>query len=332
MLAIDIVSAHRIAWAVTAVILTLLIRFARKLHYQRSLLKGLPGPPHSYLWGSLKAMGEIVAQQPKYCAPQTYAIPIKERFNLPDVFYTDPWPFAPPTMMIFNSDVVADIAVKQSLQKHPVIDDFVWHIGGPGNLVTAEGSEWKKWRSAFNPGFSQAHLMTLVPLIVDECTTYRNILAKRAEKNELFRLEQATTRLTVDIIGKVVLDVAFNTQTGSDVLVDCLLNQIHWIPLGAQFNPWELVDIRRPIMLKWNTWRMNQYVSKHLDQRFATKERRGKTKHVIDLALEAYLKEVKGTTGTTENVQRLDSEFKTAATSNMKVFVSDCSERGRMMK
>lgn len=322
----ELITAHRLSWALGAVVLTLLVRFARKFHYQRCLFKGLPGPPHSYLWGSLKAMGEVVKEQPRYCAPQTYALPIRERFNLPDVFYTDPWPFGPPTMMIFNTEVMADIAIKQNMQKHPLIDDFVQHVGGPGNLVSAEGQEWKKWRSAFNPGFSAAHLMTLVPLLVDECSIYRDILTKRAEKNELFRLEQATTRLTADIIGRVVLDVAFKTQTGPNVLIDCLLNQIRWIPIGAQFNPWELVDIRRPVMLKYNTWKMNQYIGKQLDERFATKENRGKTKHVVDLALEAYLKEVKGATGSTENVKGLDPEFKTAAINNMKIFVSVIGE------
>ena len=134
-------------------------------------------------------------------------------------------------------------------------------------------------------------------------------------------MEHATTRLTVDIIGRVVLDCAFHAQRGANVLVDSLLNQIQWIPIGAQFNPWELVDFRRPVMLKYNTWKMNRYISQILEERFATRENRGKTKHVIDLALEAYLKEVKGTSGSTENVKGLDPEFKTAAVNNMKTFV-----------
>lgn len=317
----DVLTAHRLCWAAAGILLTLVVRFARKFHQQRSLLRGLPGPPHSYLWGSLQAMGEVVARQPKHCAPQTYAVPIRDAFDLPDVFYTDPWPFGPPVMMIFNAKLMEDIAVRPSLPKHPLVDAFVQHIGGRGNLVSAAGPEWKKWRSAFNPGFAAAHLMTLVPLIVDECCVFRDILTDKARRGELFRMEQATTRLTVDIIGKVVLDLAFNTQRGANVLVDCLLNQIRWIPIGAQFNPWELVDFRRPVVLKYNTWRMNRYIGQQLEERFATKERRGKTKHVVDLALEAYLKEVKGSTGTTENVRGLDPEFKEAAISNMKVFV-----------
>ena len=90
-------------------------------------------------------MGEVVAEQPRHCAPQTYAVPIKEKFKLPDVFYTDAWPFGPSNMMIFNTEIMGDIAVKQSLPKHPLVENFVQHIGGPGNLVSSEGAEWKKW-------------------------------------------------------------------------------------------------------------------------------------------------------------------------------------------
>ena len=65
-------------------------------------------------------------------------------------------------MMIFDTDMMNSITVQQSLPKHPEVDKFMEHLGGAGNIVSAEGGEWKKWRSAFNPGFSASHLMTLV--------------------------------------------------------------------------------------------------------------------------------------------------------------------------
>lgn len=54
--------------------------------------------------------------------------------------------------------------------------------------------------------------MTLVPSIVDNCNVFSSIMLERAKTNELFRMEAATTNLTVDIIGKVVLDHDFNSQ------------------------------------------------------------------------------------------------------------------------
>ena len=263
-------------------------------------------------------MGEVINLQPRRAAPQTFALPLKEKFGLGDYAYIDVWPFGDPLLMIFNTDMMNDMTVKQSLPKHPEVDKFMVHLGGKGNLVSAEGAEWKKWRSAFNPGFSASHLMTLVPLIVDQCIIFSDVMKKHAENDDLFRMEQATTKLTVDIIGKVVLDLSFNAQKGPNELVDTLINQVKWQPIGAQFNPSELIDIRRPFIMKYNTWKMNRYIGKALDERFATRASRGKTKHVIDLALEAYLKEVKGTSGDVEDAKTLDPEFKIAAISNMK--------------
>ncbi len=66
-------------------------------------------------------------------------------------------------------------------------------------------SEHKRWRAIFNPGFSSAHLMTLMDGIVDDSMSFMEILGRHAEKQDIFSLEEATTRATIDIIGRVVL-------------------------------------------------------------------------------------------------------------------------------
>lgn len=78
-------------------------------------------------------------------------------------------------------------------------------ITGGGDMLTSDCPEWKVWRSAFNPGFSVAHLMTMMPTIFDSVATITHILHKHAINNELFRMEHHATRLTIDIIGKIVL-------------------------------------------------------------------------------------------------------------------------------
>lgn len=47
--------------------------------------------------------------------------------------------------------------------------------------------------------------MTLVPDMVDEVSIFVALLQERAKKNQLFRMEKLATRLTIDIIGRVVL-------------------------------------------------------------------------------------------------------------------------------
>jgi len=97
----------RIAWAVGIVCISLVVRFLQQLHYHRRLVKGLPGPPHSYIFGHLRSMGEVIASQPRRVAPQTYPLLIKEKYNLGDYFYVDAWPMNPdPIMMIFDTDIV----------------------------------------------------------------------------------------------------------------------------------------------------------------------------------------------------------------------------------
>lgn len=98
------------------------------------------------------------------------------------------------------------VAVKPSMPKHRAIGDFLGPLSDVDeNLVTAEGADWKTWRAAFNPGFSSQHLQTFVPLIVEEVQVFARLLENHARKNEPFRMESATTRLTVDIIARVIL-------------------------------------------------------------------------------------------------------------------------------
>ena len=67
------------------------------------------------------------------------------------------------------------------------------------------GAEHKRWRAIFNPGFSSAHLMTLVGGIVDDSMLFMEVLGRHAEEQDIFSLEEAATRATVDIIGRVLL-------------------------------------------------------------------------------------------------------------------------------
>jgi len=272
-------------------------------------------------------MGKVVAQQPGSAAPQTYPSFIKEYYNLGDWFVFDPWPFGPVTLVTLSPEMAHEFTVKQSMPKHPVVDDFMQNFGGAGNMVSSEGAQWKKWRSAFNPGFSAAYLMTLVPSIVDNCDVFSSIMLARAKTNELFRMESATTNLTVDIIGKVVLDHDLKSQLHPNELVDSFISQTRWTPIGVQFNPIELIDIRMPIMLAWNNFKMNRYIGRLLDERFSTRNARheatgGKRqKYVIDLALESYLKEASGSAADKKDVAHMDPAFRTAAISNIKTFL-----------
>lgn len=75
----------------------------------------------------------------------------------------------------------------------------------------------------------------------------------------------------------------------------------------------------RPIR-RWQHRRdMDAYISKVLDQRFATRHEREKRKSVIDLALETYVKEQKN--ASVNQAKSLDPTFKRIAVNQIKMFV-----------
>lgn len=92
-----------------------------------------------------------------------------------------------------------------SLPKSPRYKSYLAPVAGEQSMVTLNGPSWKTMRALFNPGFSKTHLMTLIPLILDETTTFIDILRGNAATGKLFSIENAATRLTIDIITKVVL-------------------------------------------------------------------------------------------------------------------------------
>lgn len=63
---------------------------------------------------------------------------------------------------------------------------------------------------------------------------------------------------------------------------------------------------------------MDRWVSRELDVRFATVQGRGKTKRVIDLALDAFMRQ-KGSSA--EQTKTLDPEFRRNAINNIKTFI-----------
>jgi cytochrome P450 len=134
-----------------------------------------------------------------------YAHFLQKEYNLGNFFYFDTWPFGPPILMIIDPDIAAQVTQQHSLGKHPSLGQYLKPLLGQKSMVALDGEEWKRIRAMFNPGFSLNHLMTLVPGIVDNTLTFVETMNNYADKNDVFQLEEEATRLTVDIIGRVVL-------------------------------------------------------------------------------------------------------------------------------
>ena len=121
-------------------------------------------------------------------------------------FYMDLWPIGPRWLFITDPELASHyVTTGTSLPKSKLVVAFLSKLLGDNNMVSVDGPQWKKLRTMFNPGFSSVHLMTLVPYMVDASVTFCEVLREKAKTEEVFEMEEYATRLTIDIIGKVVL-------------------------------------------------------------------------------------------------------------------------------
>lgn len=215
-----------------------------------------------------------------------------------------------------------------SLPKDPGTEVHIGHITGPQSLIYTEGDKWKKTRSLFNPGFSLAHLMTLVPTIVDDTAVYCKVLAEHAESGEVHPIEGDLAHLTIDIMGHVVLDHDLDAQTEENELVEAFRKQISWTPSPVSTNPFVGFNPMRPFMQRYYTRKMNNYLGRVIDSRFAMKKAESslnssKRKPAIDLALDEYTRqqssEIPGSKPS--STTGVDAAFKEICIDQMKSFI-----------
>lgn len=241
----------------------------------------------------------------------------------------DVWPFSEPILYVFDPALSQQVTQDHSYPKYRGLIPFMIHLAGPGDMVSSNGAHWKKWRTIFNPGFAASHLMTLVPLITDECQIFIRKLAGHAQTNEVFRLEEDATRLTVDIIGKVALDTELGTQNGENEMITAFREQTHLLPNGG---PLTFLKMWSPsgIVKRWRNSRiMHSYIGGVLDQRFAKEaqvangapvERKQRKRAIVDLAMEGY-KDQQEDGGQSKASPGINTEFKDAAIAQIRTFI-----------
>ncbi|MCJ1316077.1 hypothetical protein MMC15_001397 [Xylographa vitiligo] len=252
----------------------------------------LPMPPYDPILGHLIFCYKIASKLPSNAYPNY--LPDMIRRGLPDlgpVYYLDTWPFGQQMLVVASLGPLHQITQEHLLPKYHAMKSFLQPITEGLDIVTMEGQTWKTWRGIFNPGFSPSHLVTLTSAIVEETATFCDRLQGYLDAQKVFRMKDLTDFLALDVIGRVVLDPRLDSQMHSNPLVDGLRMQIRWLTSGADVNPIKRFNSLRPIIHRYNAWRMNSYVSKELDSRMANFRPDNRSSSVVDLALSAYLSE-----------------------------------------
>jgi cytochrome P450 len=131
---------------------------------------------------------------------------LAEEHSDTETFIVDFWPAATASLVVSGSDSSFEVSNKHNLPKpQSQVELFRPMIGGQ-SVLTMNGGDWKKWRALFNPGFSAAHMMKLIPSVVQSVEVFCDILREKADQGVL-QLDSLTTRLTMEVIAKVTLYV-----------------------------------------------------------------------------------------------------------------------------
>ncbi|KAI0854943.1 cytochrome P450 monooxygenase [Xylaria cubensis] len=288
----------------TAVIVAL-ARFTVNLilnrrHVRKLQAAGVPMPAYHPVAGHLIALRDCTQAVPRDSTIQVVINQMLKAFPR-GIFYLNLWPFSKITIIVANPFMAAQVEAAL-LDKPSDMWRTIEIINGGPSLLTMHGATWKKWRGLLNPGFATNYMTGLAPAIAKEVGVFCTLLKDLSRKGDMFQLEEYTLRLTFDVIGRVTFDARLHYQTQESALADCLRRQIYWTPFATSFDPIRRYFSIRPLVQKYNSYRMNSYLDEEIDKRFEelvfARKGRAKTdlkalsRSVISLAMDKYLEDV----------------------------------------
>ncbi|KAI8302699.1 hypothetical protein K4K61_007737 [Colletotrichum sp. SAR11_59] len=253
--------------ALVATVLAGIVYFAFSLFKARSFFRrlqkdGIPMPPHHPILGHLGLMLSIMISLPRDVMPTVVlADQVRRRYpHLDKAFYLDMWPFTGPMLMIISPDLMRQATQgENSLPKVAFLKNYIKPLSGGHDLVSMEGDEWRRWRDVFRPAFSRA--TELVPNIVETICVFRDQLVGRAQGNSgLFQLHHSALNLAMDMSGKALWNHDMNTQRSYNDMADAIVSQLRWL-LVEGFMPFASLNFIRPLVHKYNGFRMERYIA-----------------------------------------------------------------------
>ncbi|KAI1389174.1 cytochrome P450 [Hypoxylon trugodes] len=215
----------------------IIVDFFFRLYRRRQRFRDLPKPPHSFLWGHLKLMGEIAGQLPPNCHPQSYITAIAQKYDLKGIWYLDLWPIADPQVILTEPELMDSVQVTRVFNQHRISQELMSGIIGDNVVSTVNGPVWKKLHNSMAPALLPSHVRTLTGVMADETLIFRERLKKLASTGEVFSLEDELAKLLFDIVGKVVFNLRLHAQTKGSPYHEDLVEIIKLVNEQLSMNP-----------------------------------------------------------------------------------------------
>ncbi|KAK3379186.1 cytochrome P450 [Lasiosphaeria ovina] len=315
--------ALRALWALA---LSGLAYFFFRLHQVRmrtrelSTKYGVPILPHSYFWGHLIVMGKAMSRIPgdaNGTLLMHFLLKDFPEFEEHGAVYIDSWPIVQPLVFVFNPEMISTFTQIRSLPKSPDMRAEFRPWTKNLDLVTLDGPEWKRWRSIFNPSFSNKNLTSLAPAMLKEIRIFSDELKAAARSGKTVKLMDLAIDLTIDVIALNISGDRLNCQTTSQPLQKALNNQIWWT--CPRSTPVEICKMLHPLRSLF-IWNNNRTIKNHfmpIIQRLINEQvgnnkgvgAAGETKTILALAIQAYLAEQKEAGNPITSASQIDSAF-----------------------
>lgn len=165
--------------------------------------------PHSFIFGHLLTIYQVLQKSKVPDDTHSQWLPLLFLQEYPEIakkgiLYLDVWPISEPLLAIYEPDMLAQVT-EGNFKKSPMMLMEIGPVTGGTDILTSEGAQWKRARAMFNPGFSARNLTSLIPQFVHDVEVFRSKFKKAASTGEIIKLEDWTTSLAVDVIGRAVL-------------------------------------------------------------------------------------------------------------------------------
>lgn len=234
-------------------------------------------------------MGEEVKKYPADAHPQALFTNLGLKYDLEGIYYMDLAPFSPPLVLITDPALGLQIQTSNQFHRHPYAISFLGGMVGTKSLFSTQGAEWTKQRSWFAPAFSLQHILTLVPGMVEEALVFKKKLEGFAESGEVFSMNEATMKLTIDVIGRSVGDIKLRSQTRESEVLNAFTNATGW---AAGITDSISKKVLSPGMMWWYNRIMDRALNGMIEEKFRESVAGGGSKTILDLAWKGYCKEI----------------------------------------
>jgi cytochrome P450 len=285
---------------------------------------------HSWIFGHLIPLGKMMAKYPRDTYGHMLAQIAKEEYPAlaaEGLIYFDVWPVTAPQVFVFHPEMMTQFTQVDSQPKVPALPAFTHALTEGRDLVSLDGPLWKRWRSIFNPGFAAQNVLRFVPAMVEEAEVFKAHLRAAARKGDVISLIEATTLVTIDVIGRATMGVRFNVQKQPNALIDTLRETIYL--MIYENVSLKYLDLTRPYKIWRNRRRMRAALTPYVMQAIAEvkSDRVEGPKTILNLAVQSYVAEVGGDKGLSRDTTRgsksdqVDPQFLDMVLSQLKVFL-----------